>query len=51
MEEEGLADEMAKGGMAQLSVTHDLASAIVAVQDELFPQYARKSVMSLADVV
>lgn len=51
MEEEGLVDEMAKGGMAQLTVTHDLASAIVAVQDELSPQYARKSVASLADAV
>jgi len=48
LEEEGLVEEMAKGGLPLASIIRDLASAGVAVVDECSPEYARKSVMSYA---
>lgn len=48
LREEGLLEEMAKGGMPLAGMTRDLASAIVAVQDECSPQYARAAVTTLS---
>jgi len=48
LEEEGLVEEMAKGGLPLASILRDLASAGVAVVDECSPEYARKAVLSYA---
>lgn len=48
--EEGMLREMAVGGLPLAEATRDIASAMVAVQDECSPQYARGSVVSLANL-
>lgn len=48
LDELGFSNKLAAGGIPASLVIETLASAVVAVVDENVPQYARKSVLSLA---